>query len=386
MLKYDYGVMKADEGERVRKILPQSLHFAVDPARDWIGDHGADTFRVVRNNDTVVGGLQIIPWGQWFGGKSVSMGGIACVGIAPESRGKGAAGFMLRGALREMYENGFSLSTLYPATQTLYRTVGYQRAGYYLGYECQVHSILKMDRMCDMIEMNPDEWKDVKPIYDTYARMQNGMLDRNEAAWNRILNPSTKQFGYLILKNEIPVGYLIYALGDRYDLTNIRDMAALDPAAYGRILTFFADDRSMIHHIQWRGAPADPLVQLLPEQTAKPNDFMVWMIRVVNARKALRERGYPLSLNCSLDLEIADDILPENSGRVRLEVADGSGNVSEGGSGEMKLSVDALASLYAGFLTATELHRIGWLQGDRSALDRASLIFGGTIPWMPDHF
>ncbi len=386
MLKYEYGAMRSDEVVRVRKILPQSLHFAVDSARDWIGDHGADTFRVVRCDNKVVGGLQIIPVGQWFGGKSVSMGGIACVGIAPESRGKGAAGFMLRGALREMYDRGFAISTLYPATQALYRSVGYQRAGYYMGYECQVHSILKVNRTCEMIEMDADEWKEVKPLYDKYAQMQNGMLDRNDWAWNRILNPSDKQFGYFILKNDMRVGYMIYNFGDRYDLANIRDMAALDPATYARIMTFFADDRSMIHHFQWRGAPADPIVQLLPEQTAKPNDYMVWMIRIVNIEKALRERGYPLSLSCSLDLEITDDILSENSGRYRLEVVNGSVSVTKGGTGELKLRIDAFASLYASFLTATELHRIGWLEGDRSALDRASLLFGGPMPWMPDHF
>src|SRR6185295_16930186 len=74
-------------------------------------------------------GLVLIPMGQWFGGKRVPMTGIAAVAVEPFARGKGAAKRLLVSMLQELQGKGVALSTLYPATQVLYRAVGYEQAG-----------------------------------------------------------------------------------------------------------------------------------------------------------------------------------------------------------------------------------------------------------------
>ena len=43
----------------------------------------------------VVGSLNVIPLGQWFGGRSVPMGGVATVVVRPEHRGEGIAARLL---------------------------------------------------------------------------------------------------------------------------------------------------------------------------------------------------------------------------------------------------------------------------------------------------
>ncbi len=54
----------------------------------------------------VVGSLRVLPMGQWFGGRSVPMGGIASVVVRPEHRGEGIAGRLLVTALEQMRERG----------------------------------------------------------------------------------------------------------------------------------------------------------------------------------------------------------------------------------------------------------------------------------------
>ena len=57
------------------------------------------------------------------------MAGIGAVGVLPENWGRGAGSRLMQRTLRELREGGFCLSTLYPATLTLYRKAGYECAG-----------------------------------------------------------------------------------------------------------------------------------------------------------------------------------------------------------------------------------------------------------------
>ena len=48
----------------------------------------------------VVGALNIIDLGQWFGGRSVPMGGVATVVVRPEHRGEGVGARLLERSCR----------------------------------------------------------------------------------------------------------------------------------------------------------------------------------------------------------------------------------------------------------------------------------------------
>ena len=67
--------------------------FGIDAAdtRGWLDHAGLENVRVARKNDEILGGLAEIPMGQWFGGRSVPMLGLAGVGVAPAARGERVA-------------------------------------------------------------------------------------------------------------------------------------------------------------------------------------------------------------------------------------------------------------------------------------------------------
>lgn len=91
----------------------------VDPARTMGAFDGA----------RLVGLTGSLALGQLFGGRSVRMGGLSSVAVVPEWRGRGVASRLIEASLRAMHEWGDAISTLFPATISLYRAHDWEVAG-----------------------------------------------------------------------------------------------------------------------------------------------------------------------------------------------------------------------------------------------------------------
>jgi len=76
--------------------------------------------------------------------------------------------------------------------------------------------------------------------------------------------------------------------------------------------------------------------------------------------------------------------LEANCGKFILSVANGRGEVTRGGTGEMKLDVRGLAPLYTNLFTPQQLQRSGYLQA--TSIATATALFTNSSPWMPDFF
>ena len=67
---------------------------------------------------------------QWWHGRPVPMAGVAGVQVAPEYRGQGVGRAVMTALAELMTERGYPLSVLYPATMTIYRSLGWEIAGH----------------------------------------------------------------------------------------------------------------------------------------------------------------------------------------------------------------------------------------------------------------
>ena len=83
--KLTYGPIEKDEAESLWEIIYQSLHRHAQPG--WNEHVGHESFRAVKSESKILGGMGIIDMGQWFGGKIVRTGAVTSVGVAPEGRG-----------------------------------------------------------------------------------------------------------------------------------------------------------------------------------------------------------------------------------------------------------------------------------------------------------
>lgn len=351
---------------------------------------GVDNFRVVRQGETIAGGLAILQMGQWYGSHCVPMAGIAAVGVAPDYRGSGVAIALMQHTLRELRDQGIPLSVLYPATQRLYRKAGYEQAGLLSTWEINPQAIHLSDRSLPVYPITPSvEW--LAPLYQQKAQTHNGHVERHAALWTDLtdMNPSgaiARAYGFGEPGN--PEGYIIFHQV-RVNNTSrlvVKDWVLLTPAAIQRFWSFLADHRSQIDQIFWRSSIADSLSVLLPEQSARLHETERWMLRIIDVGKALEKRGYSANLQAELHFDIQDDLFAENTGKFILTVANGKSEMTQGGNGNLKLNIRALSSLYSGLFTPYELKLMGQLEATDFALQTATQLFAGQLPWMSDFF
>jgi predicted acetyltransferase len=372
------------------EVLAWSFNMPVDDVEPWLRRAGMENARVLLKDGRTVACLLAIPMGQFFGGTSVPMMGVAGVGTAAEARGTGAALGIMRALLEELAEKGVALSALYPATRSLYRRVGYEPAGCRLELTTPARTLRATNRSLALRAVKPEDESAIGVIYGSYAEGRPGHLDRGPYVWNRVRSPRGEVArGFVVLENDRPEGY-IYVFERRlpslhYDLV-VTDVAARTAAAYARLITFLADHATLGDAVVWHGGADHPLLQLLGDRHYDARALQHWMLRIVDLGRALEARGYPPLVATELELEVRDEILPRNAGRFVLSVEAGRARVRPGGRGSLRADVRALASIYSGYARASTLAAMGLVEGDREALGKADAIFASATPSMPDFF
>jgi predicted acetyltransferase len=371
------------------EILCQCFHFSPSKWETYHQRLGIDNFRLLYQGKELVGGLGFYPIGHWFGNNQVPTTGVAAVGVAPQFRGTGAARTLMHHALKEIYNTGTPLSTLYPATQRLYRSVGYDQGGSYCQWQIPLATLCASSRDLPVEAISNPQPDYFTALYRQAAQKINGYLDRNLALWQTILDPQDNQlYAYWVGDRNHRQGYIIFEqkVVDKQLCLVIRDWVATTPAAMSRLWTFLADHRSQVKYCRWHGGMVEPKLLLLPEQTATLLEFTIWLVRIVDVPKALQMRAYPKGIEAELHLAIEDPLFAANAGNYRLTVAEGQGKVIPGGKGELRLEVKALASLYTGFFTAQQLQRMGKLEGSETAITLATQLFSLPSPSLAEFF
>jgi len=389
-MDFEYGAVAEDEAHALATMLSDALHFNMNPEQvtEYVERVGYAQFRAVRHEGKNAAGLGIVEAAQWFGGAKVPCVAISPVGASPEFRGRGASTHLLQWMHEEVRTKGFPLVCLYPATLTFYRRSGYEKAGAWNTYELPTDAIHAKNRELEMVRVTDEAGEnEIRQAYESRARMNNGHLERWPNLWRRVFQGKEKTVHkFLVQRGGRTEGYVSYVQGGQVEQTRIVDWCALTREAALRLLTFFADDRSMTTGVKWHGGPSDPFIYLLREAKEKCTEVFDWVIRITDVEQALALRGYPPTLDTEIHFEVRDDQLPWNDGRFVLRIQGGRGEVHRGGEGRISLDVRSLAPLYTGYLTPVELRSLGELEGDESELSRAQTAFSGSRPWMPDIF
>jgi predicted acetyltransferase len=380
-----------EDFSQLMRVLCEAFAMTAEEGEKYRARLGDESFRLVRRNGGVAGGLALFRMGQFFGGRSVRMAGIAAVGVSPDERGKGTATALMNGVVRELHEEGVALSALYPATERLYRRSGYEQAGSLLELQLPLDAIHLNDRELPMRPLTEEDRPLVADIHCRHARRNSGNLDRIDANWTPIWTPRGQEAtGYLLGPDDDPQGYILFTqkfVPSEPMLTMfVSDHAFLTPAAGRRLLTFLGDHAAQIPKAFLRVGPGDPLMALVPEQRYRLRVIDHWMLRIVHLSSALTERGFDPGVSVELELDVADDLVEANAGRWVVRIEDGSAQVERGGRGDIQIDIRAFASLYSGHLSVETLRTAGWIDGPEGELARAQAAFAGPAPWMSDSF
>lgn len=372
-------------------LIADCFNMDGEKCKEWISRCDNDFWRVLKSqNGTLLGGLLRIPMAQWYHSKAVSMTGLAGVGVSASGRGLGAGQALMRETLQEFYDEGVALSALYGSTTSFYRRCGYERAGSNFTAEIPLRDITGRGGPLEVRPLTTETQKIAEQLQAEAVRGQACLL-RGPYLWKRIRGPRGKVAqGFGFYRGDQMEGY-VYLIKDSAGFGDnsleVTDMTLPTPDAVQTFLGFLAGHRAFFHTATWPSAAGSAVLLALPEPwqyTLRLHEH--WLLRIVNLKKALEERGYQRGAVGELHLRVQDPWFSSNTGAFILSVEDGRGTLVPGGRGDLGTDIRSLAALYSGFLRAEELALTGHLSGQPETLRLATHLFGGAVPELIDFF
>jgi predicted acetyltransferase len=338
---------------------------------------------------------------QWWHGQSMPMAGVAGVKVAPEERGRGVGRALMAALLADISRRGFAVSTLYPSTLGIYRSLGWELAGglhettmparalaLLAGPDPAVPDARHGAGDAEAPGLRPAGPADAADIAATLGRVHqalrhNGPVIRQSEETARWLQ-NEDQFAYLA-----DDGFVSYRWSDGHEGLRVDVLAASSAGTSRALWRILASHATMAESVRARLGPDDPVTWLLREPEAVDHREENWMLRLVDPEQAIAARGFPANAAVTAQLELTDPDLPGNSGRWALEVGGGSGKLAPAtGTADgsaLRLGARGFAALFGGVPVAT-LRLAGLVAGGDVAADEAlDTAFGGAA-FMHDYF
>lgn len=388
-LRYE-RVPETGELEAEARILSSAFGMPPEHSLRWIEKSGRGLFRRVLAGSSVVGTVVLIPMGIYFGGRSVPMTGIAGVAVDPSARGSGVGRWMMARALEEIRESGVPMSGLYSAMHPLYRSVGFEHAGCHHSVSVPMELLPRGTRRFE--SYRESDLEQVKACYAGWASRHDGHLDRGDYCWHRIWDHRGKPIRGYVSRGD---GGVIdaYAFCDQrmmhedfnHQVLHVTDMGAGSRDGLAGLMGFLRGFSSIASSVTWKGGAMHPALTALADRRYKIHLLDHWMLRVVDPVGAMSVRGGSGAAS-RVEISLEDPVFADNHGPWILGRGAEGLRAERGGGGGVRVSVRALASLYAGYMSARDLAMIGLVEGTDAELDNLDAVFPVGNPSMVDMF
>ncbi|MGH8836729.1 MAG: GNAT family N-acetyltransferase [Actinomycetes bacterium] len=324
---------------------------------------------------------------QYWLGREVPMAGVAGVAVAPEERGRGVGRMMMAAMLERIARDGYPLSALYPVTTPLYRGLGWELAGPQPSFRIPAESLRTID--APPVKLRRAGPEDVSEIREMVRRLHLANRDCGpilfpEHLW-RYWMSAHRPFAYLA-----DDGYLEYHWDGR-DALVVEFAGALSEQTTRAFWSLVGSSSSVARTVRVNLAPHDPIWWLTREIAVEIQPSAQWMLRVVDAPRAVAERGFPVGVSVDVLIAVDDSQRPSNAGPWQLSVGDGRGSLApvgpeSGGGGDLvRLRAGGFAALYAGW-PMSSLRRAGLAAGGTGGADTALDAAFAAQPHCLDYF
>jgi predicted acetyltransferase len=380
---YFGGWPDEEAAERFGRLLPpERTHAALD-------------------GGAVVGGAGAFPFTMTVPGGELPCAGVTVVGVRPTHRRRGILRALMLAQLEDVHRRGEPIAALWASEEAIYG-----RFGYGLASLCgdialpRIYASLRDDGPARGVVrlVGPEEARERLPaVYERVRRATPGMYARGPEWWElrQTHDPPEQRGGageknYAVLELDgRDAGYAIYRLRMSWENGSSTGSAELvealaDSAAATRELWRYLLGLDWVATVKAYRLPVDhPLFHLLtyPRRMQFRVGDGLWL-RLVDVEAALAGRSY--DGDGSVTLEVADEVCAWNAGSYAVSAK----GVERGGEPELRLDVQALASVYLGGFTFAELARALRVEELRDgALARADALFATAVkPWSPEIF
>lgn len=335
-----------------------------------------------------------------IGGRPVPTAGVAGVAVAPEYRGTGLARQLMTHLLSTARDRGAVVSTLFRTAPALYRSLGFEHVAE-LVYGSLPTAALRGIRP-DSTRLRravPADAQVIRAVYRTVAATGSCLLTREGPAFGSSGADGDGELighfdGVTLAEDSSGVlGYVSWNRGAGYGtgaVLEVLDLLATTGDGYRALLSAVAAFEAVTPTLHLRTSGDDPVHWLVPGAGWAVRDVQPYMLRVIDARAAVAARGWPAGASGDVVIELDDPTCPWNTGRYRLLIGTGSGEllpIADNGATATILDARALAVLYAGGVPVSSLRRTGLVTGGDTAADATlNAAFAGPRPAVLDYF
>jgi len=309
------------------------------------------------------------------GPSPVAMGGVTSTGVLPTHRRRGLLRGLMAAMLRECRELGQPLAGLSASEGGIYGRYGFSPATFCVRWQLEQTAarFLGPPPATDRLELvRADAARVAWPsLHERARRARVGEVSARPGAWDGLSGAARGTDGPLRFLAHYSTDNQIDGLAhfrtpwsadpDMAGTVQVEAFEAVTPAAYGALWRLLTDLDLSRRVVVARRPGEEPLRWMLADPRAlrvTRSADNLWL-RLVDVSAALQARTYPTS--GSLILNVSDEMLPENQGCWRLEVAPtgASCQLDPGATPDVALGVDALASLYLGGVSPATLIAAG---------------------------
>ncbi|MCE7791657.1 GNAT family N-acetyltransferase [Salipaludibacillus sp. CUR1] len=362
---------------------------------------------VIEENGEIISKASIIPLEVYINGKAFNMGGVSGVVTWPEHRRGGLVSRLMNHCLKEMKQNGQTISFLYPFSIPFYRKYGWElfadSALLTLTRE-QLPNCQPCRGYVRRIDKDPAL---VGAVYETWASQYSGALRRSEKWWKQSVFKRKKGTvaAYYNESGHI-TGYLIYEMKERK--MTIHELIWLDADTRRGLWNFISNHDSMADSISIKTAAHGRLPFLLEDPKIKREVSSYFMARIVDVKEFLTsfpfengEAGPPVILH------VEDKTCKWNEGTYIIKPAGDDGrnqvdfyplqpeNEENGKTGAtcqhppkkgLKLSVQSLTAVLFGTQSVQTLIEEEWIAGDEKSAELLARRIPRQKPFIYDFF
>ncbi|UJL46587.1 GNAT family N-acetyltransferase [Virgibacillus sp. NKC19-16] len=327
--------------------------------------------------DQIAAKVHLIPLSCYIHGRSFAMGGISSVATWPEYRRQGMVKHLLYHALKQMKQNGQTLSFLHPFSFAFYRKYGWEHAFTQQRYSIPLEKLKKEWGGAGYVRRIQPDIPMLHRIYTEYAKTFNGILERDEKWWKqRVLKDESQHIAVAFSAEGYPEGYLIYNVKEQ--VLTVKEVVYNNLNARKLLVQFIGNHDSMAEKANLVVPEDDNLPLLLDEPRFEQKLLPYFMARIVDVKGFLE--AYPFQGDGKLTLELEDEFLPENSGSYQL----GHGDVAN--IEAIQCSIQVLTGVLLGYKRPSDYYQVGLLKGDAQAIEQLEELIPRRQTYLMDFF
>jgi predicted acetyltransferase len=322
---------------------------------------------------------------QHLHGCAYPMMGLGAVAVDETVRRRGIGRQLCLEAIRIARERGDVLSVLYPFRPAFYEALGWGHVGELHAFRFRPESLLRTGT-ADVFRASHEDTNAIAACYARVAAATNGPIARTPRIWRQHLG-GTSTHAYLTGTPRVE-GYLIarFSRGSVPDerALYIHELIAENHDAYSGLLGWIAAQRDAWRVVLYDATPDEHFEHRLADP--RPPGFRaaryLWapvyrcirgpMLRVLDVPAAVVRRAHwgpvaPLRFG----LEVADDVVSENTGPFVIDFDGHRATVSRGAARPtLRTSARGFAQLFAGELQLTDAIQLDLAEvtGDASSI------------------